>query len=449
MPRILIVDDEQGIRRSLAGLLSDEGYETAVAADGEAGLAAVREQTPDLVLLDVALPGRDGIEVLDEMRQAWPRLPVIVMSGHGTIETAVRATQLGAFDFIEKPLGAEKLLLTLRHALERTQLERENRELRARSIRAHDILGASPPIQRLKEQIQLAGPTSGWVLITGENGTGKEMVAKQLHVHSKRADGPFVEVNCAAIPEELIESELFGHEKGAFTGAIAQKRGKFELANGGTIFLDEIADMSLRTQAKILRILQEHKFERVGGTETIEVDVRVIAATNKSLEKEIQEGHFREDLYYRLNVIPFHVPPLRERREDIPVLVKAFAEEFCVESGARPKPVTGRALALLQSYAWPGNVRELRNLVERLVLMTPGPRIRAQDLPEDLRSGARPAEMAGASLEEARKEFERRFLLARLEENGWNVSRTAEAIGIARESLSRKMRSYKLRAARE
>jgi len=449
MSRILIVDDEQGIRKSLAGLLSDEGYDASVAADGEAALGAVREHPADLVLLDIAMPGRDGIDVLEEMRRAWPRLPVIMMSGHGTIETAVRATQLGAFDFIEKPLGAEKLLLTIRHALERSRLERENRELRAKTIRAHEILGSSPPVQRLKEQIQLAGPTNGWVLITGENGTGKEMVAKQLHVHSKRADGPFVEVNCAAIPEELIESELFGHEKGAFTGAIAQKRGKFELANGGTIFLDEIADMSLRTQAKILRILQEHKFERVGATDTIEVDVRVIAATNKSLEKEIQEGKFREDLYYRLNVIPFHVPPLRERREDIPVLVKSFAEEFCVESGARPKPVTGRALALLQSYAWPGNVRELRNLVERLVLMTPGPRIRAQDLPEELRSGARPAEMAGASLDDARREFERRFLLARLEENGWNVSRTAEAIGIARESLSRKMRSYKLRTARE
>jgi len=449
MPRILIVDDEQGIRRSLAGLLADETYETASAADGEAALAAVREQTPDLVLLDIAMPGRDGIAVLEEMRQAWPRLPVIMMSGHGTIETAVRATQLGAFDFIEKPLSAEKLLLTLRHALERASLERENRELRAKSIRAHEILGSSSPVQRLKEQIQVAGPTNGWVLITGENGTGKEMVAKQLHVHSKRAGGPFVEVNCAAIPEELIESELFGHEKGAFTGAIAQKRGKFELAHGGTIFLDEIGDMSLRTQAKILRILQEHEFERVGGTETLSVDVRVIAATNKSLEKEIQEGKFREDLYYRLNVIPFHVPPLRERREDIPVLVKSFAEEFCVESGARPKVVTGRAMAQLQAYGWPGNVRELRNLVERLVLMTPGPRIRPQDLPEELRSGTRPAEMGGATLDEARHEFERRFLLARLEENGWNVSRTAEAIGLARESLSRKMRSYKLRAARE
>jgi two-component system nitrogen regulation response regulator NtrX len=449
MPRILIVDDEQGIRRSLAGLLADESYETVIASDGDAALAAVREQVPDLVLLDIAMPGRDGLAVLEEMRQAWPRLPVIMMSGHGTIETAVRATQLGAFDFIEKPLSAEKLLLTLRHALERASLERENRELRAKSIRAHEILGSSPPIQRVKEQIQVAGPTNGWVLITGENGTGKEMVAKQLHVHSKRASGPFVEVNCAAIPEELIESELFGHEKGAFTGAIAQKRGRFELAHGGTIFLDEIGDMSLRTQAKILRILQEHEFERVGGTETLSVDVRVIAATNKSLEKEIQDGRFREDLYYRLNVIPFHVPPLRERREDIPVLVKAFAEEFCVESGARPKVVTGRAMALLQAYNWPGNVRELRNLIERLVLMTPGPRIRAQDLPEELRSGTRPTEMAGATLDDARHEFERRFLLARLEENGWNVSRTAEAIGLARESLSRKMRSYKLRAARE
>jgi two-component system nitrogen regulation response regulator NtrX len=449
MPRVLIVDDEQGIRRSLAGLLADESYETASASDGDSALAAVREQTPDVVLLDIAMPGRDGLAVLEEMRQAWPRLPVVMMSGHGTIETAVRATQLGAFDFIEKPLSAEKLLLTLRNALERADLERENRELRAKSIRAHEILGTSAPVQRLKEQIQVAGPTNGWVLITGENGTGKEMVAKQLHVHSKRASGPFVEVNCAAIPEELIESELFGHEKGAFTGAIAQKRGKFELANGGTIFLDEIGDMSLRTQAKILRILQEHEFERVGGTETISVDVRVIAATNKSLEKEIQEGKFREDLYYRLNVIPFHVPPLRERREDIPILVKAFAEEFCVESGARPKIVTGRAMALLQAYNWPGNVRELRNLIERLVLMTAGPRIRAQDLPEELRSGTRPAEMGGATLEEARHEFERRFLLARLEENGWNVSRTAEAIGLARESLSRKMRSYKLRAARD
>ena len=451
MNRILIVDDEESIRRSLAGILSDEGFETDSVADGESALTALRqgEEVPDLVLLDIAMPGRDGVEILAEIRQAWPALPVVMMSGHGTIETAVRATQLGAFDFIEKPLSIEKLLLTLRHALDRTRLERENQQLRSESIRAHQILGKSAPIKKLKEQIQVAAPTNGWVLITGENGTGKEMVAKQIHLQSKRAEKPFVEVNCAAIPEELIESELFGHEKGAFTGAIAQKRGKFELANEGTIFLDEIGDMSLRTQAKILRILQEHKFERVGGTDTIDVDVRVIAASNKSLEKEIQEGHFREDLYYRLNVIPFHVPPLRERREDLPILAKSFVEEFCAESGARRKQIAPRAMSRLQSYAWPGNVRELRNLMERLVLMTPGPKIRAEDLPQDLGDREQREDLEGITLGEARKDFEREFLIARLRENDWNISRTAEGIGIARESLSRKVRSLEIKVPRD
>ncbi len=451
MNRILIVDDEESIRRSLAGILSDEGFETDSVADGESALTALRqgEEVPDLVLLDIAMPGRDGVEILAEIRQAWPALPVVMMSGHGTIETAVRATQLGAFDFIEKPLSIEKLLLTLRHALDRTRLERENQQLRSENIRAHQILGKSAPIKKLKEQIQVAAPTNGWVLITGENGTGKEMVAKQIHLQSKRAEKPFVEVNCAAIPEELIESELFGHEKGAFTGAIAQKRGKFELANEGTIFLDEIGDMSLRTQAKILRILQEHKFERVGGTDTIDVDVRVIAASNKSLEKEIQEGHFREDLYYRLNVIPFHVPPLRERREDLPILAKSFVEEFCAESGARRKQIAPRAMSRLQSYAWPGNVRELRNLMERLVLMTPGPKIRAEDLPPDLGDREQREDLEGITLGEARKDFEREFLIARLRENDWNISRTAEGIGIARESLSRKVRSLEIKVPRD
>jgi two-component system nitrogen regulation response regulator NtrX len=451
LSRILIVDDEESIRRSLAGLLSDEGFETGTAADGEVALSALRggEEPTDLVLLDIAMPGRDGVEILEEIRRSWPGLPVVMMSGHGTIETAVRATQLGAFDFIEKPLSVEKLLLTLRHALDRSRLERENRQLRAESIRAHQILGQSEPIRKLKQQIQLAAPTNGWVLITGENGTGKEMVAKQIHLQSKRAEKPFVEVNCAAIPEELIESELFGHEKGAFTGAIAQKRGKFELANEGTIFLDEIADMSLRTQAKILRILQEHKFERVGGTDTIDVDVRVIAASNKSLEREIQEGHFREDLYYRLNVIPFHVPPLRERREDLPILAKAFVEEFCAESGARRKQIAPRAMSRLQSYGWPGNVRELRNLIERLVLMTPGPKIRAEDLPQDLGDREQRDDSEGITLGEARKDFEREFLIARLRENDWNISRTAEGIGIARESLSRKVRSLEIKVPRD
>jgi two-component system nitrogen regulation response regulator NtrX len=447
--RILIVDDEAGIRRSLAGLLSDEDFEPLEAADGEKGLALLREREVDVVLLDIAMPGRDGIAILEEIRQAWPNLPVLMMSGHGNIETAVRATQLGAFDFVEKPLSFEKLLLTIRHALDGARLSRENRALRAQTIRANEILGTSAVMNKLQAQIAQAAPTNGWVLITGENGTGKEMVARQLHVRSLRCEGPFVEVNCAAIPEELIESELFGHEKGSFTGAIARKEGKFELAHGGTIFLDEIADMSLRTQAKILRILQEHKFERVGGTESLDVDVRVFAATNKSLEKEIQAGNFREDLYYRLNVIPFHVPALRERREDIPTLVTAFVGEFCADSAAKPKTVTAKTLQLLQSYSWPGNVRELRNLMERLVLMTPGPRIRVEDLPEEVRSGVRPAESDRASLDDARKDFERRFLVSRLEEHGWNVSRTAEAIGIARESLSRKMKSFGIKAQRD
>ena len=450
--RILIVDDEESIRRSLAGLLTDEGYETATARDGEQALAAVRSDPPPaLVLLDIAMPGRDGLEVLEEMQGFLPDLPVIMMSGHGTIETAVRATKLGAYDFIEKRLSVDKLLLTLQHALQHAGLARENRLLRAEALRAHEILGSSEVIRRLKEQIAIAAPTNGWVLITGENGTGKELVARQIHLQSRRAERPFVEVNCAAIPEELIESELFGHEKGAYTGAIAQKRGKFELAHTGTIFLDEIADMSLKTQAKILRILQEHKFERVGGTETMEVDVRVIAATNKSLEKEISAGRFREDLYYRLAVIPFHVAPLRERPEDIPILVHAFVREFCAEAGTKEKSIQPRAMAQLQSYAWPGNVRELRNLVERLVLMTPGPRIASEDLPDAIRSGG-DAGRAGSetgSLDRARRAFEREYLLARLREHGWNISRTAEAIGIARESLSRKVRSYKIEMQRD
>jgi two-component system nitrogen regulation response regulator NtrX len=449
---ILIVDDEESIRDSLAGLLADEGYATQCAADGEEGLKALRAgqvADPDLMLLDIAMPGRDGVDILEEVRRTRPDLPVVMMSGHATIETAVRATQLGAYDFIEKPLTVEKLLLTIQHALDRSRLQRENLELRARALRAHPILGDSEVITSLKQQIEIAAPTNGWVLITGENGTGKELVARQIHVQSGRAEGPFIEVNCAAIPEELIESELFGHEKGAFTGAVQQKIGKFELADRGTIFLDEIADMSLKTQAKILRILQEHKFERVGGTTTIDVDVRVIAATNKSLEKEIAEGRFREDLYYRLNVIPFHVPALRERRSDIPILARAFVDEFCRESGARAKDVAARALARLEAYPWPGNVRELRNLMERLVLMTPGRRIVEADLPEAVRAGARSEPGDPATLDEARKGFERDFLLARLEEHGWNISRTAEAVGMARESLSRKIRQLGIEVQRD
>ncbi len=452
MNRVLIVDDEVSICRSLSGILSDEGYATTMALDGEKALAELKnKELPDIVLLDIAMPGRDGLDILEEIRRLWPELPVVMMSGHGTVETAVRATRLGAFDFVEKPLSLEKLLLTLRHALDQVQLVSENRKLRASAIRAHEIIGESAPIKKLKEQLRVVAPTNGWVLITGENGTGKELVARQIHMQSKRAHKAFVEVNCAAIPEELIESELFGHEKGAFTGAIAQKRGKFDLANGGTIFLDEIADMSLKTQAKILRILQEQKFERVGGNETIEVDVRVIAATNKSLEAEIEAGRFREDLFYRLNVIPFRVPPLRDRRSDIPLLIENFLTEFCVETGVKTKTISDEAMQLLQNYSWPGNVRELRNHIERIVLMTPAKKIEVDDLPETVIGAASPSAdlPEEATLEGARKAFEREFLMKKLQEHDWNISRTAEAVGLARESLSRKLRTLKIETQRE
>jgi len=450
LTRILVVDDEESIRRSLGGLLSDEGYEVAPAPDGAKALELLERDRAavDLVLLDIAMPGRDGLEILEDVRAQWPDLPVLMMSGHGTIETAVRATRLGAFDFVEKPLSVEKLLLSIRNALERSELQHENQRLRSEALNAHEILGSSEPIQTLKKQIAQAAPTNGWVLITGENGTGKELVARQIHVQSKRADHPFVEVNCAAIPEELIESELFGHERGAFTGAIARKQGKFELADHGTIFLDEIADMSLKTQAKVLRILQEHKFERVGGTETIEVDVRVIAATNKDLEVEIAAGNFREDLFYRLAVIPFRVSALRERRDDIPILAQSFVKEFCAESGTRTKEIAPKAMNLLRAYSWPGNVRELRNLMERMVLMTPGPHIGAEELPDTIRVGDVRRGAEGGSLEDARRAFEREYIVDKLREHDWNISRTAESIGLKRESLSRKTRALKIEIPR-
>jgi two-component system nitrogen regulation response regulator NtrX len=448
--RILIVDDEESIRRTLAGILSDESFDVATAEDGERALRELAGgEGVDLVLLDIAMPGRDGIEVLEILRGTHPHLPIVMMTGHGTVETAVRATKLGAFDFIEKPLSVDKLLLTMEHALDHSRLARENARLRADALRAHEILGDAEPIRDLKEQIELAAPTHGWVLITGENGTGKELVARQIHARSGRANEPFVDVNCAAIPEELIESELFGHEKGAFTGAIARKRGKFELADGGTLFLDEIADMSLKTQAKILRILQEHAFERVGGTESIEVEVRVIAATNKDLEKEIAEGRFREDLYYRLNVIPFHVPALRQRREDIPLLAQAFVVEFSAEARTKPKEFSAEALSVLKSYPWPGNVRELRNLIERLVLMTPGPELGVEDLPTTMRAGS--AEVGGEAptLDVARKAFEKEYLTTKLREHGWHISRTAASVGLARESLSRKIKALGIEVERD
>jgi two-component system nitrogen regulation response regulator NtrX len=441
---ILVVDDEEGIRRSVSDILNDEGFKTTTASDGDEALAAIAKRRPQLVMLDVAMPGRDGLQTLARLRESWPDLPVIMMSGHGTVETAVHATKLGAYDFLEKPLSYDKILLCVRHCLESARLEERNAQLRSELLRQHELIGESGVMRELKEQIGVAAPTEGWVLITGENGTGKEVVATGLHLLSRRADFPFVEVNCAAIPEELIESELFGHERGAFTGALQTRRGKFEVADGGTIFLDEIGDMSLMTQAKILRILQEHRFERVGGAETLEVNVRVIAATNKDLEKEMAEGRFREDLYYRLNVIPFHVPALRDRAEDIPLLVDHFLARFAAESGKSRVSLTPRALERMVAYAWPGNVRELQNIVERLVLMTPRDRIDVDDLPAQIAAPGREKLLSGLGshkLADARAAFEREFLAQKLRDHGGNISRTAEAVGLARETLSRKLRA--------
>ena len=378
---ILIVDDEESICQSLAGILRDEGYDTIAAGSGEEALKLIEEEMPNLVLLDIWLPGMDGIEVLKIIRSEYPQIRVIMMSGHGTIETAVKATKLGAYDFIEKPLSLDKIILLVNHALDIIALEEENVLLKQKVTQEYELTGCSISIMELKEAIGIIAPTNAWVLIMGENGTGKELVARSLHRLSRRNGKPFIEVNCAAIPEDLIESELFGHEKGAFTGATQKKRGKFDLAHEGTIFLDEVADMSLKAQAKILRILQEKKFERVGGTKMIHVDVRVIAATNKDLEKEMEEGRFRQDLYYRLNVIPLQIAPLRERREDIPPLVDRFIKDFAAKEGEDPKTIAEDALDLLMEHDWPGNVRELKNIVERLVIMTPGQAITAADIP--------------------------------------------------------------------
>ncbi|MGE5843555.1 MAG: sigma-54-dependent transcriptional regulator, partial [Syntrophaceae bacterium] len=369
---ILVVDDEESICQSLQGILTDEGYEVRTVGSGEEALKAIEEETPDLVLLDIWLPGMDGLETLKSIKTDTPQVQVIMMSGHGTIETAVKATKLGAFDFIEKPISLEKVVLLVNHALDLARLEEENKFLKQKVTSAFELIGQSKSIVDLKEMIRIVAPTNAWILIMGENGTGKELVARSIHYQSKRAKKPFIEVNCAAIPEELIESELFGHEKGSFTGATAKKRGKFELAHEGTLFLDEVADMSLKAQAKILRILQEKKYERVGGNKFIDTDVRVLAATNKDLEKEMEAEHFRQDLYYRLNVIPLTIAPLRDRKEDIPILANQFVKDFCAKEGVEPKTISGDAIDVLMEHNWPGNVRELKNIMERLVIMTQG-----------------------------------------------------------------------------
>ncbi|BDV44006.1 sigma-54-dependent Fis family transcriptional regulator [Geotalea uraniireducens] len=447
---ILVVDDEESIRTALAGILEDEGYRTVFARDGVDALESLQKELPDLVLLDIWMPRLDGLETLQRLKEQHPGLTVVMMSGHGTIETAVRSTKIGAYDFIEKPLSLEKVLVTVRNGLDVGRLRAENDSLRTLSFKGHEMIGTTAVMRRLQEQIARVAPSNASVLISGENGTGKELVARAIHHQGLRREGPFIEINCAAIPEELIESELFGHEKGAFTGAIAQKKGKFDLADGGTIFLDEIGDMSLKTQAKVLRIIQERKFERVGGTRTVEVDVRIIAATNKILEEEIKNGTFREDLFYRLNVVPFQVPPLRERKEDIPPLVEHFLQIFAKREGQERKTMLPEAVELLKGYDWPGNVRELRNIVERLVIMTPGKVITPAQIPESIVGGPAhrdeaPFRLGGPesnSLREAREEFEKEFIMQKLEEFNWNISRTAEAIELERSNLYRKMKSY-------
>ncbi|MFH1058669.1 MAG: sigma-54 dependent transcriptional regulator [Pseudomonadota bacterium] len=442
---ILVVDDEKSIGLALKGILGDEGYEVSLAQDGAGALALVDEDPPDLVLLDIWMPGIDGLEVLERLKKRLAALPVIMISGHGSVEMAVRATRLGAYDFIEKPLDMDKILLSVRNALAMGRLTEENLLLKAKSEPPR-LGGHGPAIAAVRQAIERVAPTDSWVLITGDNGTGKELVAHAIHRQSPRAGQPFVDVNCAAIPEELIESELFGHEKGAFTGAAARKRGKFDLADRGTLFLDEIADMSLKTQAKILRILQEQRFERVGGTRTISVNVRVLAATNKDLIAEIAAGRFREDLYYRLNVIPITVPPLRERPEDIPDLAAEFLAAQAAKTGAMAKTMAPAALAALQAHSWPGNVRELKNLVERLVILCPGPEIGIADLPPGLApAGAAaaglPQALALTDFKEARAAFERLYLEQKLDDNDGNVSATAEAIGLERSHLHKKLKA--------
>jgi two-component system nitrogen regulation response regulator NtrX len=453
---ILVVDDEEAIVSSLGSILQDEGYEVAVAKSGVEALKVYTVDPPDLMLLDIWMPEMDGLETLRRVKELVPTAQVMVMSGHGSIETAVKAIKLGAYDYIEKPLSLENVTLRVKHALEQFRLEEENRSLRTKVQRKFELVGQSPAMQQLRQLIDTAGPTNSRVLVGGENGTGKELVARAIHLQSARADRPFVAVNCAAIPETLIESELFGHEKGSFSGATSMKRGQFEQADGGTLFLDEIGDMSLNTQAKVLRALQEQQFNRVGGTKLLKVDVRVLAASNKDLMKEIEKGTFREDLYYRLNVVPIVVPPLRERRDDIPLLIRHFMKLHAEEQGLRTKEVTPEAMAVFQQYEWPGNIRELRNLIERLMIMVPGNVIDAAQATLTLQvkapgtiAAATPAVQTAASplftqpfdsLRDARNAFEKEYIGRKLREHHWNISRTAEDLKIERSHLHRKIK---------
>jgi len=447
-PHILVVDDEAGVRRTLTEILKDEGFQVATAANGDEALAMVKKQLPRVVLLDIWMPGRDGLEVLPEIRRQAPGAAVIMISGHGTVETAVRATKLGAFDFVEKPLSLEKIIVTVRNALRQGELEEKTRRLTEQLVGDEEIVGECAPVQELRAQILRAAPSNARVIIYGENGTGKELVARMIHRHSLRREEAFVEVNCAAIPEELIESELFGHTKGAFTGASEAKQGKFAMAHEGTLLLDEVADMSMKVQAKVLRVLQEQTFERVGGTEPRKVDVRVLAATNKSLEDEIAAGRFREDLYFRLNVIPIQVPPLREREEDVLLLARHFSGQFARQYGEVTKVFTPPAEDALRSYGWPGNVRELRNMMERLAILVESASVDLSDLPAVVRDGQGGIFLEGSdfpSLKLGREAFESQFIIKKIREADGNISRAAELLGLDRTSLYRKMKQYGIR----
>jgi DNA-binding NtrC family response regulator len=442
-----VVDDEKNIRRTLRMVLEGEGYQVEDAQSAEEALAQLPAISPDLVLMDIKLPGQSGLWALEQIMSGEPTqpVPVIMISGHATVADAVQATRLGAYDFFEKPIDRQRVLVSVRNALERSAMSREVSRIRAQEQERFEMIGASEVMRTLFDQIAKVAPTRGRVLITGESGTGKELIARAIHRNSAAPESPFVKVNCAAIPPELIESELFGHEKGAFTGAVSRKRGLFELASGGTIFLDEVGDMSLSAQAKVLRTLQSGELTRVGGEKLIQVDVRVIAATNRDLAELVAQSTFREDLFFRLNVVPLHSPPLRERSSDIPLLAERFVDHFCRENGFRLKPILSDTLSLMKTHRWPGNVRELKNLCERLVIMS-DEEIRPEDLPPEIRRESEPAVSAAAyshlTLREFREEMERTFLVHKLREHGWNISKTAAALGIERTNLHKKIKAY-------
>ncbi len=440
---ICIVDDEPEILKTLGGILTDEGYQVVTAQDGAEALNIIQENAPDVMLLDIWMPRLDGLEVLQRVRRQFPSISVIMMSGHGSVESAVKATRLGAYDYLEKPLDMDRVTILVRNAVHHSRLEEENLNLRVKITRHSTLVGSSSVMEKLRQQIAAAAAVHSRVLISGENGTGKELVARAIHQQSSRRGHPFVEINCAAIPDTLIESELFGHERGAFTGAVSQKRGKFDLADGGTLFLDEIGDMSIATQAKILRVLEEQRFSRVGGGKSIKVNVRVIAASNKDLRRAIHEGHFREDLFYRVNVLPIDVPPLRARREDIPTLTRHFLKLHAEEQGVRPKEIVPDALDVLVRHDWPGNVRELRNQTERIMIMAPHDTLGVDDVMPFMPAGeaARVGPMERTdSLRAARLAFEREYIATRLRENDWNVAKTAEDLKVERSHLHRKIK---------